>query len=312
MESQLFVAVVRNRSVISASRLRGFLSSLDGYRVDDVRVIAGPLSAELIRLLHTAFPETYIITSYPVPPSDKKIISLPGVNFSSFRIPQTIHVTGAKGGVGKTTITLLLAYHCANARNLTTCVIDRDEQAGSTLMLARTGQISEVYREEPLQVTNIFANVRFVPNIRGNTIPIPDEVVGGVLGVQIAICDHGNSPHVPQGENSILVAGVGEDMLRLLTPALTNFRGTVVINPNYGESRRDVERMVREVRQIAPDVNVLTFPHLPVNRWGRFADQVPDLARFCYRELERIVHAATTFNTMDDGHSKTGTGLGKL
>lgn len=309
MQSSLYLAVV-GKSVFQASRLIGLLSSLHGLEADGVRVIAGPMSAELINRLRAPFPNTYFITNLPVPASER-VISLPGADISSFSVPRVVHVTGVKGGVGKTTLTLLLAYYSAHELNLATCVIDRDEQAGSTLVLLRPGQ--EGVQQGPLQVTTILGNVRFVPNVRGRTQPIPEEIVGGILGAQIVICDHGNRARAPRGTNSVLVVGVGKNMLDLLSPLLPEFGGVIVINPSHGESKSDVSRMKNEIQKLSPSAKMLALPTLYFNPWEDSIKMVPLLARSCSRELRGILNATeTTSDTLDDRNRQTGTRLGGL
>lgn len=296
--------VVTDTATYQATTDVGTLAQINGVHVDSVRCFAGPWRGDAVVALSKAFPNAFILTNQPIPPGIPNCFYLPSANFVSFSSPRVCQVAGAKGGVGKTSLSALMAF-CLAKRGLV-CVVDCDEQAGFTTMCNISGK-------EEYSVRLVAPNVLLVPNRRGEPSPIskaPPDVVGAALGAHYVIVDYGNRGEVPKGENAVLVTGVGEDIFRLTVPLLRNFRGVVAIMPTRNERKDDKEKMRHKIiGEGIPPQKVVVLPYLPYDIWRPSFPQVESVASVpeVYRSVWEVIYATG----MVESAGETGGDRGK-
>jgi energy-coupling factor transporter ATP-binding protein EcfA2 len=187
------VGLVQQRTVIGTD-LRGLLHQLNNTRLKDILVIAGPLNEKVMKTLRVAFPpsNTFLVTTLPVDPIDDRCVSLAGINIPQqleYTEPISVSVVGAKGGVGKSTFSLMLALylHRTSSQDVRIVIVDADAQAGLSQLLAEGGKLNVLPITPDRRV--ILLSSRY-----GESSHVPPAIVGWYLGAKYVIVDNGNIP----------------------------------------------------------------------------------------------------------------------
>ena len=95
--------------------------------------------------------------------------------------PTCVAVINMKGGVGKTTISSLLARYAAQRRNMNTLAIDLDPQANLSQVLMGANSYRSFIRSETPSVVEVFAG--YVPPTASNPSPSTLNIPNAVYGV---------------------------------------------------------------------------------------------------------------------------------
>lgn len=276
-----YVAVLRTVTLEAGSQA-GLLFQLHGRNVDDVQILAGPWRSDEVIYLKSAFPNAQILTNMPIPPGLSGCFCLPSARFTRPVSSSVCHVVGVKGGVGKTTLAVLIAYFLSEMGEV--CLVDYDEQAGLSVEFSPDNPTTEVI--------TVAKNLSVVLARRGE-VPLSGaspELIGSMLGAQFVVIDYGNRAEIPRLPNTVLAVGIGASMLQQVKELLVGFPGAVAVIPSRREDNASAKKMKEQIVRLGfPGERTVIFPSLPIDPWKPLGQQLSQFYTYMSNPLKEAL-----------------------